>query len=298
MTGDQDVAVRQGGRAARGPHGIASHDRGTAERPQRLTARRALAAADSGRGRQGCVASGTPTRPTPGSLSAGRFQVEAEREPEQVDLDPFLPPDQHAGEAEQRELDARCRSGASPTGAPPGRKSLPTAVGGRSRRSSGTGAPDEGRERVAVRSRPGAVARRVGVRAHRRLDAVDQGVHPVARARRPGDRAGCRTSSCPGPCGSPERPRAPRSTPQPMTSYRVNFGAPDRFTAIQVWTPRTPFHADGARGVDLDHRLGRRGGIGSLRRRNRAAPPASSGPARASRTPSAAGAGAGSDFDF
>jgi hypothetical protein len=40
-----------------------------------------------------------------GELERRTVQVEAEGEPEQVELDSFLPPDQDTGETEQRELD-------------------------------------------------------------------------------------------------------------------------------------------------------------------------------------------------
>ena len=156
-----------------------------------------------------------------GKLQRRTVPVEAERQPEQVELDAFLPPDQHPGEAEERDLDPGA-AGREPDRGAAGQEVLADGRRREIETQLGNGAGDEGREGVAVRSRPRAVARGVGVRRARPPRRGRSGRPPRRRACRPGGRAGCRTSSCRGPSGSRARADAPRSTPQPMTSYRAN----------------------------------------------------------------------------
>ena len=153
--------------------------------------------------------------------------------------------------------------GASPTGAPPGRKSLPTAVGGEIEAQLGNGPADEGRERVAVGSRPRAVARGVGVRAHGRLHAVDQDVHTVPA------HVGQEFGPAPEPVVVRARPvhaegrGSAIDTPADDLVSRV-LGRAGPFQRDPRVDSEDPLPSDRARGVDLDHRFGCRGGIGGL----------------------------------
>src|SRR3989441_8846978 len=105
--------------------------------------------------------------------------VQAEGEAEEVQLEPFLPSDQETGEAEEREL----KTGAA-RGEPCERAAGEIVLADGRRREiepqRGDGAADIGGERVAVRARPGAVARGVGIGRHRRLDLGDELVRALA----------------------------------------------------------------------------------------------------------------------
>src|SRR5229473_6883335 len=107
--------------------------------------------------------------------------VQAEGEAEEVQLEPFLPSDQETGEAEEREL----KTGAA-RGEPRERAAGEIVLADGRRREiepqRGDGAADIGGERVAVRARPGPVARRVGIGLDRRLDLRDELIHPLASA--------------------------------------------------------------------------------------------------------------------
>src|SRR5262249_18268232 len=143
-----------GGRRAGRPHGIASHHSATG-----VTTCRRL----SPSGRAGtAVATGSrcdrrPIRNAeaahPGELQGRAIRVEAEREAEDVELDAFLPADEDTDEPEDGELDS------GPAWSERDRRAARQEVlahrGGREIEPQlGYRAPDERRERVAVRARP------------------------------------------------------------------------------------------------------------------------------------------------
>ena len=169
----------------------------------------------------------------------GVLHVHAEREPEEIDLDALLPCGEDPEKAEHGHLGAgaaRARAGQRGAGqevlADRGRRQVQAQLG--------DGAADVCDERVAVRTRPRAVAGRVGIRRDRRLDLRDQLVYTLGLVGRPEGRGGCRTSSCrvrPDSRGRPAR-RGRRPTPRPRSACTARRSA--GFSAIHVCTASTP----------------------------------------------------------